>query len=212
MAITQSDIENEVLGFYGNLMGRKYENLRSIDMSVMKLGPQLSRVQSDGLISPVKEEEIFSALKGIHDLSAPGLDGFNSRLFKHYWDIIKGDLTAAVHEFFDKGYLYKAFNCIVVSLIPKSKSSRSIRDYGPIYVCTIVCKIISRILTARLGHVICKIVSPNQATFIPGKQTHSHILLVFKLINGYNRNSGPPRCMVQLDMQKAYDMISWKAL
>lgn len=75
-----------------------------------------------------------------------------------------------------------------------------------------MCKIISRIRTARLGHVIAKAISPNQVAFISGQKIQSHILLAFELVIGYSRNGGHPKCMVQLDMQKAYDMVSWRAL
>ena len=79
---SQVDIEKEILDFYGNLMGREDDELNSIDVRAMRSGPQLNRVQRDALISPVKEEEIFYSLKGINDMTAPGLDGFNSIFFK----------------------------------------------------------------------------------------------------------------------------------
>ncbi|XP_058754826.1 uncharacterized protein LOC131627957 [Vicia villosa] len=44
------------------------------------------------------------------------------------------------------------------------------------------------------------------------KDIHNHIMLAYELVNGYNRKHGTPRCMMQLDLQKAYDMVDWRAL
>ncbi|XP_058783026.1 uncharacterized protein LOC131657674 [Vicia villosa] len=208
---SQSAIE-EVLAFYGNLMGKKETHLDHIDIAAMRRGSQLNRNQRDCLLEPVSTEEVYRALKGIDDQSTPGLDGYNSKFFKSTWDIIKYDLLNAIQEFFDKGKLYKAFNCTLVTLVPKSQSAKSVKDFRPISVCTTFYKIISRILTSRLSPVIASLVSPNQAAFIPGQQIHNNLLLAYELIKGYSRSRGPPRCMIQVDMQKAYDMIDWNAL
>lgn len=48
--------------------------------------------------------------------------------------------------------------------------------------------------------------------FVPGQQIHNHILLAFELIKGYSRKGGTPRCMMQIDLKKAYDMVHWDAL
>ncbi|XP_058759546.1 uncharacterized protein LOC131632838 [Vicia villosa] len=63
-----------------------------------------------------------------------------------------------------------------------------------------------------MASIIGSITSHNQDAFIPGKQIHSHILLATELIMGYTRKHGTPRCLIQLDLQKAYDMLNWKAL
>jgi hypothetical protein len=59
---------------------------------------------------PVTDEEIESALAGIADDKAPGIDGFNSVFYKTAWHIIKQDILAAAHEYFDTGQLLRALN------------------------------------------------------------------------------------------------------
>lgn len=65
----------------------------------------------------------------------------------------------------------------------------------------------SNILTNRLGKVLSSIINPCQAAFVPEQQIHNRILLAYELIKGYSRKLGTPRCMMQLDLQKAYDMV-----
>ncbi|XP_058727219.1 uncharacterized protein LOC131598656 [Vicia villosa] len=206
------DIEAEILGFYGDLMGHKANSLDCVDIGVLRHGSQINRDQKISLESGITEDEILAALKGIDDNSALGLDGYTAKIFKTSWNTIKPDVIAAIHEYFDKGKMYKAFNCSLVSLIPKSPSAKSIREFRPISVCSTFYKIISRILTNRLSKVIGSIVSTNQAAFIPGQQIQNHILLAFELLKGYEWKQGPPKCMFQVDLQKAYDMIDWQAL
>ncbi|KAK2388094.1 hypothetical protein QL285_061811 [Trifolium repens] len=56
------------------------------------------------------------------------------------------------------------------------------------------------------------IVNISQAAFVPGQHIHDHILLAYELIRGYSRKGGTPKCMMQLDLQKAYDTVDWFAL
>lgn len=55
-------------------------------------------------------------------------------------------------------------------------------------------------------------ISKNQAAFVPGQNIHNHIMLAYELIKGYIRKGGTPRSMMQIDLQKAYDMANWGAL
>lgn len=87
-----------------------------------------------------------------------------------------------------------------------------VKDFRPISCCTVVYKIISRIMSTRLGKVLSSVLHQSQAAFIPGQRIHDHILLAYELIKGYNTKGGTPRCMLQMDLQKAYDSVEWSAL
>ncbi|CAK8533160.1 unnamed protein product [Lathyrus sativus] len=208
----QNDIEEEVMVFYKNLMGKEDTNINHIDIEAMRMGKQLNLEQREYLTRNITEDDIFKALRGIGDLKAPGLDGYGAKFFKASWTTIKTDVIAAIREFFEIGKIYKPFNNVVVSLIPKSNEACEIKDYRPIAVCTTFYKIISKILTDRLGSVLPSVISHNQAAFIQGQNIHNHIMLATKLIKGYTRKGGTRRIMMQVDLQKAYDMVNWKAL
>lgn len=109
-------------------------------------------------VRPVTEKEIFKALTDINDHKSPGLDGFGVIIFKANWNNVKDDVIIAIMKFLGKERLYKAFNCTVVTLIPKSDDSKYIKDYRPIFICTIIFKIISKVLEARLGMVLRSII------------------------------------------------------
>ncbi|CAI8607235.1 unnamed protein product [Vicia faba] len=51
-----------------------------------------------------------------------------------------------------------------------------------------------------------------KTAFVPGHHLHDHVLLAFGLVKGYNTKGGPPRCMLQMDIRKAYESVDWNAL
>ena len=209
---TQKEIEDEIMRFYGDLMGREEPNLDSVDINIMRKGCQLNFDQRKYLIGRITDEEIDKALKSIGDLKVPGIDGYGAKFFKDAWSIIKSDFTDAIREFFEKGKMYEPINTSLVILIPKNQEAKYARDYRPISCCTTIYKVISKVLTTRLSRVIKSIVHQSQAAFVPGQKIHDQILLAYELIQGYERKGGTPRCMLQLDIEKAYDTVDWKAL
>ncbi|GAU23387.1 hypothetical protein TSUD_334350 [Trifolium subterraneum] len=103
----------------------------------------------------------------IGDLKSPGIDGCGAYFLKKAWRIVKTDILRAVHDFFDNGRLYKAANFTLVTLIPKHKEVKRIKEYRPISCYSTIYKIISKVLTKRMGEVMTSIVGQNQVAFVP---------------------------------------------
>lgn len=78
----QTEIEDEILGSYGNLVGTFSKNIKGIDIMAMTQGNQLNMEQRNYLISQVSEEEILKAFKGINDIKSPGPNGYGEQFFK----------------------------------------------------------------------------------------------------------------------------------
>ncbi|XP_021769748.1 uncharacterized protein LOC110734000 [Chenopodium quinoa] len=150
-----------------------------VDLVTMRRGKQLSSVSRSYLIRPISHAEIDASLKGIDNTKAPGIDGFNSFFFKRSWHIVKDDIYASVIDFFTKGTLPKQWNCTTITLV----------------------------ITARHAAIFGEVLKDAQAGFIPGKHIGDNILLATELIKGYDHKIISPRCMVMVDLKKAYDSV-----
>lgn len=81
------------------------------------------------------------------------------------------------------------------------------KDFRPIAYCSVMYKIISKILTNRLQDVIGEVVCDAQSGFILDRHFADDILLATKLIRSYSKANISPRCLIKVDIRKAYDSI-----
>lgn len=116
------------------------------------------------------DTEVKEALFSMDDMKAPGLDGFNILFFKKTGHVISSSVTAAIQYFFIFGELPKQINCCaLVTLIPKIPNASRVKEYRPIACCSMLYKIISKIISNRMQHVIPNIINDAQSAFVKGR-------------------------------------------
>nr|GEV03542.1 RNA-directed DNA polymerase, eukaryota, reverse transcriptase zinc-binding domain protein [Tanacetum cinerariifolium] len=164
------------------------------------------------MVEDVSDKEIKKAIFEIDDSKAPGPDGFTTAFFKKTWGIIGVDVCKAIKEFFISGKLLGEINATLISLIPKVQTPSRVTDFRPIACCNVLYKCISKIITNRIKPVLGYLVSSNQSAFILGRHIQDNILFTQELMKGYNRKGGPKRVAIKIDLQKAYDTVSWSFL
>ena len=108
--------------------------------------------------------------------------------------------------------MYSPINITSITLVPKITNASKPKDFRPISCCSVLYKINAKILTAILQIVVAHRVDPAQSGFIPGRQICDNILLATDFIRGYNWANASPRCMLRVDMAKAYDSVEWPFL
>lgn len=97
-------------------------------------------------------------------------------------------------------------NYTLITLVPKIANPTYVKDFKPIPCCSIIYKIIAKIITLR-QKVIGDVVDLAQAGCIPNRSIFDNILLATELIKGYSTKSVSPRCMVKTNLRKAYDSV-----
>ncbi|XP_019252707.1 PREDICTED: uncharacterized protein LOC109231502 [Nicotiana attenuata] len=175
-------------------------SLPAVNRLDMRNGPCLSHAQQTELCANVTESEIYDRLNAIGDCKAPRIDGFNALFFKRSLPIIKKDVCEAVKEFFDTGIIDRAINCTTLTLLPKV--ANQIQYYRLISCCTVLYKLISKVITRRMQKVMSHIISDSQAGFIPVRRITDNIILAHKLVKSYNRKHISPRCMIKVDLRR----------
>ncbi|GKC60779.1 RNA-directed DNA polymerase, eukaryota, reverse transcriptase zinc-binding domain protein, partial [Tanacetum coccineum] len=164
------------------------------------------------MVREMTDNEIKDGMFNIGDNKAPGTDGFTSTCFKKHGGIVGNDVCKAIKEFFTNGKLLGEVNATVISLVLKIPTHNKVTDYRPIACCNVMYKCISKVLTNRIKDALNKLMNKNQSSFIPSRLIQDNIMLVQELLMGYNRKSEGKRVAFKIDIQKAYDTVSWNFL
>lgn len=164
--------------------------------------------EAGSLLAPVTRTEIKAALWSIANHKSPGLDGFSSGFYKSAWSVVGDFVIAAVKEFFETRKLLKQVNSTALVLIPKIDQPRSMKEYRPLACCNVLFKIITKIMANRLREVMPSIISAYQGAFVEKRSLNHNVFLCQELLHKYGRVGLSPRCMIKVDIQKAYDTLN----
>ncbi|XP_062080610.1 uncharacterized protein LOC133785381 [Humulus lupulus] len=145
-------------------------------------------------------------------IKSSGPDGYGSGFFKAMWNEIGDEVSEAVLGFFQQGILPKKLNNALLSLIPKIANPTKAVEYRPTACCNTLYKCISKMMCERLKRVLPFLVHQNQGAFIKDRLLAHNILIFQDILKGYKRKHISPRCVMKVDLSKAYDSIDWHCL
>ncbi|XP_039057652.1 uncharacterized protein LOC120201026 [Hibiscus syriacus] len=106
-------------------------------------------------------------------------------------------------------HLLPAFNATIIALIPKIPNPCKVKDFRPISCCSVIYKVITKILVKRMTSLMPEMVSLNQSTFIKGRSIVDNTLIAQEVVKGYRRKNISPRCTMKINLQKAFDTLHW---
>ncbi|GMJ11399.1 hypothetical protein HRI_004809100 [Hibiscus trionum] len=144
----------------------------------------------EGLVRNVTFEEVDEVVFSMSPLKAPGADGFQAAFFQRNWGTVGDSVFQFVVDFFEYGVLPDDANQTLLVLIPKVQSPIKISQYHPISLCTVLYKIITKILVNRLKPLLDGLVSQNQVSFVPGRQITDNIILAQEIMHSMARKKG----------------------
>ena len=109
---------NDVVGVFVN----HYENFLGLKGSTIQLANQdlFTRVldvdMDDSMVRDVTDSEIKAAMFSVGGDKAPGPDGYTAAFLKKPWDVVGGDVTCAVRDFFSNGKLLSSLKSLTILL------------------------------------------------------------------------------------------------
>jgi hypothetical protein len=143
---------------------------------------------------------------------APGPDGFTALFFKKCWPLICFDIMRAVATMECRVsrnlHLLNSANMI---LLPKTPDAVHPSEFRPISLVHFFGKLITKILALRLRPRMHELVSPCQSAFIKKRAIHDNFIFVRAQARLF-RQKKMPALLLKLDLQKAFDSISWEFL
>ncbi|XP_039042840.1 uncharacterized protein LOC120181870 [Hibiscus syriacus] len=190
---TFDDMSNEAINLFKKQLGVIDPEVNCCNVTTVKelLGYSLPEGASEALIKEIYDVEIKDALWGQGDNKTPGPDGYNSFFFKRTWYIVGNDFLAAIRYCFTNSFMLPSFNATAVVLVPKVPNPSMIKDFRLISCCSIIYKIVTKILVNRLSVVFPSMISMNQSAFVKGRSIIDNTLLAQELV------------------RKAFDSLNW---
>ena len=157
------------------------------------------------------EEEIWAAISGLNSEKAPGPDGFPLAFWSFCWDFVKNEVLGFFKEFHEQGRFVKQLNATFLVLIPKKQNVEDFKDLRPISLVGGLYKILTKVLANRIKRVLDKVISKSQNAFVEGRQILDAVLIANEIVDSSLRKK---ECglICKLDIEKAYDTISWEFL
>lgn len=174
---------------------------------------KFSNEDNVNLCRPISNAEIWNIVSSISPFKAPGPDGIQAVFYHKYWNIIGEDVCTFVKNCFNTNSIPLDTNKTLIALIPKIDKPDNIKMFRPISLCNVRYKIITKLIVARLRPYLDKIIGPYQSSFIPGRSTTDNIIITQEVLHTLRNKKGKQGgVIVKIDLEKAYDKVSWKFL
>lgn len=120
----------------------------------------VTNYHNDLTISTPSKDEIRGALFSLVPLSAPGPNGLPAYFYQLYWDILEEGICNAVVVFFQGVEQTEYMKRNMICLIPKTTEPKRLKDFRPISLSNVICRLMSKIITLRMSSFTNEIISP----------------------------------------------------
>ncbi|KAA3466579.1 reverse transcriptase [Gossypium australe] len=142
---------------------------------------------------------------------ALGPDGFPALFFQWYWHIVGKDVTKFCLGILNTDQGFEQLNSTDIVLIPKTQNPITLASFRPISLCSVLYKIVTKVIANRLQEVIGECIDRAQSAFIPGRLISDNVLIAYEILHTFRKKrTGKKGYMaVKLDMSKAYDRVEW---
>lgn len=132
------------------------------------LSSTLTLDQYQPLNAPILDEDIKVVLFSMAPWKTPGPNDFPLGFFQHYWNRLRPNIFAFVHQCFTGIADLGKFNSTCITLIPKHGNPLYPFERRPIGLCNTIYKIIAKLICNRLKPIMPHILEMNQGTFTKG--------------------------------------------
>jgi hypothetical protein len=204
----QEEKEDALWKYFDELIGTKKDRPHSLNFQFLGL----DAINLSELDLPISSEEAKAALMEMHNDKAPGPDGFTALFFKKSWDVIVADIMRAIRAIETcRTDRMELLNDATLILLPKSPAAAHPREFRPISLINFFAKLVTKVFAIRLSPRMDELVSPCQNAFIKRRSIHDNFIYVQSQAKLF-RQSKTPAIMLKLDIEKAFDTVSWQFL
>ena len=173
---------------------------------------RLNALEDENLEQQFTKAEVFNALNDLNGDKAPSPDGYTVAFWQSKWGTITEDVLKLFKDFFfETRKFVHGLNTTFIVHVPKKCGAEDLKDFRPISLVSSLYKLISKVLVNRLKNVISCVVNKAQNAFVEGRQILDASLLANEIIDSMVKEK-ETGILCKLDIEKAYNHISWNFL
>jgi exonuclease III len=203
---SSKDILNGFSEFYAKLFTSEGVDDEVIDQFTSGL-PILSEDDVIVCEGPITLQECYEALRRMKSDKSPGPDGLPKEFYLTFFDILGSTLVIILNLALINGQLSASQRLSFISLICKdNNNSENLRNWRPISLCCVDYKILTKVLSMRLGNVLENIIHSDQTCSIKGRTIFDNVHLL-RNVQDYVEQKQMGCGIVSLDFEKAFDRV-----
>jgi hypothetical protein len=150
-AIKAEDMRH-FISFYKDSHNSIVDQIESIH-----LYPRLTTEEEVHILeNPITKDEILVVLRGFTKDKSPSPDRWIVDFFFHFFDLVFDDILEVVEEPRLSSIVNRYLNSNFIDLIPKVNGPTSFGDFRSITLCNLIYKIITKILSNRIRHIMSR--------------------------------------------------------
>jgi hypothetical protein len=167
---------------------------------------------AESLEAPITVEECFIALNRMKNNKTPGKDGLTKEFYHKVFPIISKQFLAVVNDIFESESLSSSQRHGLITLACKDNDNAELlKNWRPISLLNVDYKIISKVLSIRLGSVLSNIIHLDQTCGVSGRSILDNCHLIRNVVD-YSTQKRIYLALLTLDQSKAFDRVSFDFL
>lgn len=175
-----------MVSYFAKIFKGKYDSGDIFDIPV-DVFPELPQREWEMLNLPFTLFDIDAMIKSLASLKAPGPDGFQALFFQKNWELVKESVYKTTILVLEGKGILEHLNETHIVLISKVDNPEGPAQFRPIGQCNVSYKIITKALVNRIKHVLPRLISNMQGSFVSGRQIRDNIVIVQEVIHTMKR-------------------------
>jgi hypothetical protein len=207
--LDHEDMAATLTDYYKDLFTEPSLNRSEAIAKITQNVPSLvTKEKNSALLWPITIEEVDQVLQDTPKSKDPGPDDFTSDFFHHCWPMIRMEVWEIIEDSRATGQVLQALNTTFLTLIPKEGQVHHPKQFRPIALCSVIYKLLTKVIARRLKPILPTIISQEQSGYIEGRQILDSVILAHEVIHSLQKTK-MPGMLLKLDLSKAFDKISW---
>ncbi|KAK9697361.1 hypothetical protein RND81_08G032700 [Saponaria officinalis] len=190
-----------------------YLKLKEVKISILSQRAKLHDIKHNDTSSHYffakirerQQSQVIGSIQGHNGVQYTGLEQVGIAFVDYYQNML--GFSVAIHDIdpalFEGNVVNSADHPALISPITREEIKHSLfaidSNKSP--------GIDGKILVSRLQHLMPHLVGDEQAAFVQGRSLFENVMLTQSLVKDYGRKLLTPRCMIKVDISKAFDTL-----